>query len=218
MLSKYQLKIAYFYNIPIGNDLVAIRKSKLALMLNNPTYIGMCILELSKSLMYEFHYDYIKNKYSNKLGILFTDTDLLMYEITTEDIYKDFNSIKEMFGFSNYLAKSKYSNNSNKLVTGKMKDETCGVAIEELVQLKPKLHSLLIDNSDNSEHKKAKHVNRNVAEKITHNKCKDVSFNNKCMRYSMNRNQNKDHKIGIYKINKVSLSYFNGKIYINEWI
>ena len=47
MLSKYQLKIAYFYNIPIGNDLVAIRKSKLALMLNNPTYIGMCILELS---------------------------------------------------------------------------------------------------------------------------------------------------------------------------
>ena len=163
MLSKYQLKIAYFYNIPIGNDLVAIRKSKLALMLNNPTYIGMCILELSKSLMYEFHYDYIKNKYSNKLGILFTDTDLLMYEITTEDIYKDFNSIKEMFGFSNYLAKSKYSNNSNKLVTGKMKDETCGVAIEELVQLKPKLHSLLIDNSDNSEHKKAKHVNRNIA-------------------------------------------------------
>ena len=159
--------------------------------------------------MYEFHYDYIKNKYSNKLGILFTDTDLLMYEIKTEDIYEDFNSIKEMFDFSNYLTKSKYSNNSNKLVTGKMKDEICGVAIEELVQL---------SNSDNSEHKKAKHVNRNVAEKITHNKYKDVSFNNKCMRYLMNRNQNKDHKTGIYKINKVSLSYFNDKIYINGWI
>ena len=66
----------------------------------------MCILELSKVLMYEFHYDYIKNKYDNKSKLLFTDTDSLMYEIKTEDAHKNFNSGKEMFDFSNYSTKS----------------------------------------------------------------------------------------------------------------
>ena len=67
-------------------------KSKLALKLNKQAYIGMCILELSKVLMYKFHYDYIKNKYDNKSKLLFTDTDSLMCEIKTEDVYEDFSS------------------------------------------------------------------------------------------------------------------------------
>ena len=65
------------------NNLVAIRNSKLALKLNEPAYIGMWILELSKVLMYEFHYDYIKNKYDNKSKLLFTGNDCLMCEIKT---------------------------------------------------------------------------------------------------------------------------------------
>ena len=79
----------------------------------------MCILELSKVLMYEFHYDYIKNKYDNKSKLIFTDTDGLMYEIKTEDFYEDFSCDKETFDFSNYLTKSKYCDDSNKLVIGK---------------------------------------------------------------------------------------------------
>ena len=67
------------------NDLVAIRKSKVALTLKEPAYVGMCILDLSKVLMYEFHYDYIKNKYGNNSRLLFTDTDILMYEIKPDD-------------------------------------------------------------------------------------------------------------------------------------
>ena len=69
------------------NDLVAILKKKVTLTLNRLAYIGMCILELSKVLMFEFHYDYIKNKYGNNSRLLLTDTDSLMYEITTEDVY-----------------------------------------------------------------------------------------------------------------------------------
>ena len=83
-----------------GNNLVVICKSKVALRLNKPAYIGMCILELSKILMYKFHYDYIKNKYDNISKLLFTDTDSLMYEIKTEDIYKDFSSNKELKNYS----------------------------------------------------------------------------------------------------------------------
>ena len=74
-----------------------------------------------------------------------------MYEIKTEDVYEDFSNDKEMFDFSNYSTKSKYFDNSNKLVVGKMKDETAGVAIEEFVGLKQKIYSYLVD--DNSEQK-----------------------------------------------------------------
>ena len=88
------------------NDLVAIRKNKITLTLNKPACIGMCILELCKVLMDKFHYDYIKNKYGNNSRLLFTDTDNLMYEIKTKDVYEDFSNDKEMFDFfSNYSMK-----------------------------------------------------------------------------------------------------------------
>ena len=77
-----------------------------------------------------------------------------------------------MFDFSNYSTKSKYYDNSNKLMIAKMKDQTVGVAIEEFVRLKPKIYSYLVD--DNSEHKKAKGGNRNVVATISHNEYKDV--------------------------------------------
>ena len=77
------------------NNLVAIRKTERALNLNKPAYMGMCILELSKVLIYKFHYDYIKNKYDKKSKVLFTDTDSLMYEIKTEDVYEDLAEIKK---------------------------------------------------------------------------------------------------------------------------
>ena len=66
----------------------------------------MCIQELSEVLMSEFHFDYIKNKYGNNSKLLFTDTDSLMYEIRTEDVYEDFSRNKEIF--SNYSTKSKH--------------------------------------------------------------------------------------------------------------
>ena len=88
------------------NDLVAIRKNKIKLTLNKPAHAGMCILELCKVLMYKFHYDYIKNKYGNNSRLLFADTDNLMYEIKTKDVYEDFSNDKEMFDFfSNYSMK-----------------------------------------------------------------------------------------------------------------
>ena len=86
---KCTSKRSYMSHKIFDNNLVAIRKSKLALKLNKPAYIGMCILELSKVSMYNFHYDHIKNKYDNKSKLLFTYTDGLMYEIKTL-VYEDF--------------------------------------------------------------------------------------------------------------------------------
>ena len=117
-----------------------------------------------------------------------------MYQIATKEVYEDFRNDKEMFDFSNYSTKSRHYGNSNKLVVGKMKDETAGVTIKEFVELKPKMYSYLVD--DNSEHKKTKSVNKNVA--ISNNEYTDVLLNKKYLRHSMNRIQSKDHRIGTY--------------------
>ena len=96
-----------------------------------------------------------------------------MDEIKTEDDYKDFSNDNKMFDLSNYSTKSKYYDNSKKVVVGKMKNETAGVAIEEFVGLfKPKMYAYLVD--DNSEYKIGKGVNKNVIATISHNEYKEV--------------------------------------------
>ena len=92
-----------FVTSKIFNEkLVAVHKIKEALTLNRPAYEGMFILDLSKILMYDFHYNYIKKKYNHKAKLLFTDTDSLIYGIETEDAYKDFWSDKDKFDNSAY--------------------------------------------------------------------------------------------------------------------
>ena len=214
---KCTSKPIYMSHKIFGSNLFAIRNlqlSKLALKLNKPAYIGMCILELGKILTYEFHYDYIKNEYGNNTKFLFTDTDSLMYEIKTEDAYEDFSSHKEMFDFSNYSTKSKYCDDSNKLVILKLKDEIGGFAIKEFVGLKPKMYVHFID--DSSGHKKAKGLNRNVVKTVSQNEYKNVLVSERYLRHSMNRIRSGDHKIVTYKVNKISLSYFDNKIYIQN--
>ena len=77
------------------NNLVAIHKNKVTLTLNKPAYVGMCTLQLTKLLMYKFHYDYIKIKYGNKSRLLFTESNSLMYGIKTENLYEDFSNNKD---------------------------------------------------------------------------------------------------------------------------
>ena len=93
---KCTSKPKYMSHKIFDDNLVAICKSKLLLKLNKPAYIGICILELSKVLMYKFHYDYIKNIYDNKSKLPFRDTDSLIYEIKTQDMCEGFSSNKEI--------------------------------------------------------------------------------------------------------------------------
>ena len=102
------------------------------LTLNKPIYVGFSILELQKLLMYKFHYNYVCNKYDEKL--LFTDTDSLAYEISSEDVYEQcFKDRRKLFDFSGYPIDSKYYDSTNKKVLGKMKDEFNGVKIIEIL-------------------------------------------------------------------------------------
>ena len=119
-----------------------------------------------------------------------------------------------------YSSKTKYYDDSSKLVVGKIKDETGGIATKEIVGLKPKMNSFLVN--DGSKPKKANCVNKNAVETISHSEYKDVFLNKKCLRHSMNKIQSKDHRIGTYETyetNKISLSCFDDKTHIlnNEY-
>ena len=89
---KITSKLSYISHKIFDNNLVSIRKSKTSVALNKPAYMGICMLDLTKVLMYDFHWNYIKNKYWNNSKLLFTDTDILMHKIKTED--EDFSSYK----------------------------------------------------------------------------------------------------------------------------
>ena len=103
--------------------------------------MGFSILDLSKLLMYKFHYEYIQYKFIARL--LFTDTDSLVYEIKKVDAYEDFYQHKDLFDFSGYSSILKFLDPVNKKVIGKMKDELKGKIISEFVRLKSKIYSLI---------------------------------------------------------------------------
>ena len=175
--------------------------------LNKPIYAGFSILELSKLVMYRFHYDYVLKTF-NHVKLLFTDTDSLVYEIKNDNVYGQCFKDKHLFDFSGYSKDSDYYDISNKKVLGKMKDELNGSKIVEFVGLKSKMYSLVADNY--KEVNKAMWVNK----KLRHNEYVDVLFNKKNMRHKMKRIQSVLHEIGTYDINKISLSCFDDKRYV----
>ena len=114
-------------------NLVAIHMKRIKLLFNKPVYCGMAILDLSKTLMYDFHYNYILPKYGEKQKLLFTDTDSLLYEIETEDFFKDItHDVEAKFDTSDFpVDHPSRIERKNKKVIGMMKDEACGKIIEE---------------------------------------------------------------------------------------
>ena len=214
-LLKLVSKPTYVSSKIFNENLVAVHKIKETLTLNRPAYVGMCILDLSKTLMYDFHYNYIKDKYGDKARLLFTDTDSLTYEIEADDVYQDFWNDKDKFDNSDYPESSPYFNKTNKKVIGKFKDEAAGVPICEFIGLRSKMYSYIKDNNEGG--KTAKGIKKNVIKNnITHENYKDILFNDKQMYHRMKTIRSDNHELNSYEINKVSLSCFDDKRYIHE--
>ena len=126
------------------DNLIAIHMKRTKLLYDKPIYLGMCILDLSKTLMYDFHYNYVKKKYGDNAALLFTDTDSLAYEIKTDDFYADIsNDVESRFDTSDYSKDhpSGIKTGVNKKVISMFKDEASGKQIEEFVGLRAKLDS-----------------------------------------------------------------------------
>ena len=143
-----------------SENLVAVHMNRIKLYFNKPIYIGMSILDISKTLIYNFHYKYMIPKFKQNQQLLFTDTDSLCYEIKNVDFYKEIKpDINSRFDTSDLDKKNKFGfPQVNKKVLGLMKDEFGGKIALEFVGLRSKMYCLLIDNDN--EIKKAKGVKK----------------------------------------------------------
>ena len=128
---KHTSRPTYVTHKLFNKHFTAIHETKPVLVLNKPIYLAFTVLDLSKWLMYDFHYKFIKKNFSAKL--LFTVTDSLTYEIKSENVYKESYQWKDLFDFSNYSKDSTFYDDANKKVIGKMKDEYSGVITDNLL-------------------------------------------------------------------------------------
>ena len=208
---KLTSKPNYQHHTIFSKNLAAVHMKKTSLYFNKPVYLGMSILDLSKTLMYDFHYNYIKPKWRAKL--LFTDTDSLAYEIETEDFYRDISSdVKAKFDTSNYPKNhpSGILTGVNKKVIGMFKDEAAGKQIAEFVGLRAKLYSYRVE--EGYEEKKCKGVKKAVIKRtITFDDYKNCLFNNKPAMRKMNVIRSHFHTIFTETVNKVAISPFDDK-------
>ena len=201
-----------------SEDLVAIHMKKTKLVFNKPVYLGMCILDLSKTLKYDFHYNYIKRKYGDKAKLLFTASDSLMYEIQTEDFIKHISAdVKHRFDTSDYPPNhpSGIPSGLNKKVLGMFKDEAGGKVIDEFVGLRAKLYSYRMFEGEES--KQCKGVKKSVVKKsIGRVDYKNCLFTGKEQLRKMNIIRSHRHEVYTEEVNKVALCSSDDKRYILE--
>ena len=199
----------------LGGNLYGLHMRRDQILFNRPIYVGMCVLELSKLLMYEFYYDYMKQKYGDKCKLLYTDTDSLLLDVECEDYYKDMEKDLDRYDTSDYPKDHPCYSGKNKKVIGKFKDECNGKPIEEVICLQSKMYS--IEKGDRKCEKKAKGVSKPVLKyDITHASYRRALFAHESMRHEMNRLQSKDHQFYGLRQNKVSISPFDSKRYIQD--
>ena len=175
---------------------------------NKPVYVGQAILDLSKTLMFDFHYNYIQKKYRDKAELLFTDTDSLLYQVHTDDFYKDISyDIKSKFDTSDYPPghPSGIPTGVNKKVIGMFKDEVAGKQISCFVGLRPKLYSFRIE--EDKEVRKCKGIKKNVVKKtMDFDDYVDCLFLGKKQMRTMKIIRSENHDIYSKEVNKIALS------------
>jgi len=198
-----------------SENLIAVHMNVTKLKFDKPIYLGAAILDVSKTLMYDFHYEYIKPKYGNKAQLLFTDTDSLMYHVQTKDFYKDIApDVENKFDTSNYPKNHSLPTGVNKKVIGKFKDEAGGKQITEFVGLRAKLYSYKMDGV---EEKKCKGINKTTRDnRITFDDYKECLLTRRDQHRTMNVLRSHKHTMYAETINKVALSAEDDKRIILE--
>ena len=213
---KLVAKPNYESRIIFNENLVSVHMKKTSLTMDKPVYLGMCILDLSKTLMFDFHYKYIKPKYGDRAKLLFTDTDSFLYEIQTEDFYKDiFGDVKDRFDTSDYPENhpSGIPTGINKKVLGMFKDEVAGKNIKEFVGLRAKLYSFKTE--EGKENKKCKGIKKAVvAKSIRHENYKTCLQTGKEQLRRQTIIRSYEHNLYLEEVNKIALSAADDKRYL----
>ena len=181
---------------------------KAKVKMNNPIYLGMSLLDISKIPMYEFWYDYLKPKYGDKAKLCYTDTDSFIIHIITEDFFEDVsNGVELWYDTYNYDENDKrpLPINKNKKVIGLFKDELGGRIMKEFCALRPKTYSYLMDND--SEVKKSKGTKKCVLKReLMFKNYTDCLRSNKIMLKPHQRFKSDHHDVYTEEVNKIALS------------
>ena len=192
----------------ISKDLMIMEMKKVEVKMNKPIYLGQAILDISKTLMYEFWYDYIKPKYGDKARLCYMDTDSFVMDIKTDDFYKDINNdVDKWFDTSNY---DKNDNRpleigKNKKLIGKFKDELGSTIMTEFCALRAKAYAYKLN--DDTEMKKAKGRKKCIVKReIIFKNYVDALFNDEVIIRSQQRFRSDHHKVYTEEVNKISLS------------
>ena len=190
----------------ISENLSIIEMKRTKVKMNKPIYLGLSILEISKLLMYEFWYDYMKPKYDDKVKLCYTGTDSFIINIKRKDFYKDItDDVDKKFDTSNYEVDKQLPTGKNKKVIGLMKDELGGKVITDFIALRPKNYSYLTD--DCKEDKKAKGTKKCVIKRmIKFDDYKNCLLNDEVVLKSQQRFKSKGHDLYTENINKIALS------------
>ena len=187
-------------------DLMSCEMGKVKVKLNKLVYLRQAILDLSKTIMYEFHYDYMKRKYNESdLKLLYMDTDSLVYNIKTEDFYKDIaGGVETRFDTSGYVPARSLPIEKNKKVIGLMKDELGGKIMKEFIRLRPKMYSYRVEEQ---EPKKCKGIKKCVVKKtITFEDYKRCLFEGINIHRSQMMFRSVKHKVKTLEVNKLASS------------
>ena len=222
-LTTNQNKAEKLINSPLLNSwkiysssFASFQLHKREVVLDKPRIVGMSILEISKTFLYEYFYGYILPKFPCTRVIL-TDTDSFCLSITTEkNFYDEIKNDTEVFDFSNLPSDHRCFNISKKMISGLMKDEMQGELLYQCIALRPKMYSML-SYSDKINIKRAKGVLRNIVrQKIDHNDYKCSLFQSEKYYHSGFTILHKNHDLFTANINKVSLCPYNDKLYISK--
>ena len=191
-----------------------IELRKLEIKINKPIYVGMSILEISKTLLYNFHYDYMKAIYADKCKIMYTDTDSLIYCLECDDVYENMKRDIERFDTSDYPVNNVYNMpRVNKKIPGMMKDENNGSLMTEFVGLRSKMYALRVIGK--SDVKKIKGIKNNVV-------AKTISFDDytECLNFAIEQSRcqfsirSMLHKVYTVSELKLALSPYDYKRYV----
>ena len=214
---KLVMKPNFKSSVLFGENLMGREMGKIKVVMNKPVYLGQAILDLSKIVMYEFHYDYMKQKYPEGLTLCYMDTDSLIYDIETEYFYKNIaEDVKDRFDTSGYNLHRPLPVGLNKKVIGLMKDELGGEIMTEFVTLSPKRYAYKTGSAESTfgrdEVKKCKGTKKCVVEKmISFDDYKACIFSGETSYRSQLMFRSSKHKVKTLEVNKLTLSRDNKK-------
>ena len=202
---KVVMKSNYKSGVLFGENVMGCKTGKIKVVINKPVYLGQAILDLSKTVMYEFHYDYMKQEYPEGLTLCYMDTDSLIYDIETEDFYKDIaEDVKDRFDTSDYNPLRPLPVGLNKKVLGLIKDKLGGEIMTEFVMLRPKMYAY---RTGSTESQKCKGIKKCIVKKMrSFEDYKNCLFSGETSYRSQSMFRSSKHEVKTLEVNKLALS------------